>query len=125
MSELRHCLRDPISELFDAARYLDAAVSAHLHGTPALAMALIKLADLPAVREWTESLWGKGGPWTHPVFVDDTLPSVPEAERAMPRLPSTANKQALIARDGHRCRFCGIPLVRGEVASGWVRRRAP
>lgn len=104
MSALRQCLCDPIPDLFDAARYLDAAVSAHLHGDPALAMALIKRADLPAVRDWTESLWGKGGPWTHPVFIDDTLPSVAEAERATARMPSLGDKQAIIARDGSTLR---------------------
>lgn len=115
MTQLRYCLRDPIPELYDAARYLDAAVSAHLQGYPALAMALIKLADQPAVREWTESLWGKGGPWTRPVSIDETLPSIPEDQRAAARTPSTADKAALVARDGHHCKFCGIPLVREEV----------
>lgn len=43
-------------------------------------------------------------------------------------------ERALIARDGHRCRFCGIPLVRMEIrrtmhrdyprALPWGRRNA-
>ena len=93
MTKPRHCFRDPIPELYDAARYLDAAVSAHLRGYPALAMALIKSADHPAVREWTESLWGKGGPWTPPVAIDETLPSIPVDQRAAARVPSAAEKR--------------------------------
>jgi hypothetical protein len=31
-TNLRTCLRDPIPEIFDAARYLDEAVTAHLRG---------------------------------------------------------------------------------------------
>ncbi|MGB8354796.1 MAG: hypothetical protein WCD79_12955 [Chthoniobacteraceae bacterium] len=59
----RPCLREPIPEILDAARYLDAAVSAHLAGRSDLAGALICLADMPAIREWTESLWGTGSPY--------------------------------------------------------------
>ncbi len=78
-------------------------------------MALIKTADHPAVREWTESLWGTGGPWTRPVAIDETLPSIPVDQRAAARVPSAADKAALVARDGHHRRFRGIPLVRDEV----------
>lgn len=59
----RFCFRDPIPEIFDAARYLDAAVSAHLTGRRDLAEELIRLADMPAIWEWTESLWGKKSPY--------------------------------------------------------------
>jgi hypothetical protein len=45
----RTCLRDPIPEIFDAARYLDAAVSAHLTGKHALANELIRMADMPVI----------------------------------------------------------------------------
>jgi len=43
---VRQCLREPIHEIFDAARYLDAAVSAHLAGHFKLAEELIRLADM-------------------------------------------------------------------------------
>ena len=59
----RRCLRDSIPEIADAARYLDAAVSAHHAGRPDLADTLIRLADIPMIREWTESLWGKNSPY--------------------------------------------------------------
>jgi len=55
-------LRKPIPEIFDAARYLDAAISAHFQGRSDLAEELIRLADIPAIREWTDSLWGKNSP---------------------------------------------------------------
>jgi hypothetical protein len=44
----RLCLPEPIPEIADAARYLDAAVSAHLAGRTDLAESLIRLADLPS-----------------------------------------------------------------------------
>ncbi len=44
-AEFRTCLLDPVPEIFDAARYLDAAVSAHLRCKPKMAEELIRLAD--------------------------------------------------------------------------------
>jgi len=111
----RTCLRDPIPEIFDAARYLDAAVSAHLAGRGALADELIRMADIPAITEWTESLWGVGGPWSRPFAVENPLPYVQKDQRIKERMPAKAEINMLLARDGFHCRFCGIPLVRAEM----------
>ena len=117
MAALKTCLRDPLPELFEAARLLDQAVDAHLLSDAPLAAALIRQADLPEIRAWTESLWGPGGPWSKPLFKDDRLPVIPKLERPETRMPSSAEKRALLERDGHRCRFCGTPLIRAEVRS--------
>jgi 5-methylcytosine-specific restriction endonuclease McrA len=47
-------------------------------------------------------------------------------------MPTSGQKAQLLARDGHHCRFCGIPLIRAEVrrrftdaypsAARWGRR---
>lgn len=124
LSSLRTCLRDPIPELLDAARALDEAVSAHLTGDLVSADRLIRNADIPAVFSWSESLWGKGGPWTRPLPVASPTPFVPDELRAKPRMPGKATKAALIARDGYHCRFCGIPVVRTEIISA-IRKAYP
>ena len=115
MNHLRICLRDPIPEIAEAAKYLDDAVSAHLSGRKDLADELIRRADIPAIREWTESLWGKGGPWTRPLPIDNPLPFVEKDQRIKVRMPGRADIAALITRDGFHCRFCGIAVVRAEV----------
>ena len=112
---LRDCLRDPIPEIFDAARYVDAAVSAHLSGNRKLADELIRLANMPAIRVWTESLWGKGGPWRWLLPVANPIPLIPKRQRINLRMPNKVEVAALIRRDGYRCRFCGIPVVRAEI----------
>lgn len=112
---MRICLRDPIPEIFDAARFLDAAVSAHVRGNTVVASDLIRLADIPAITEWSESLWGKGGPWTRPLHVANPLPFIPKEQRVPQRMPSKTDLTALLSRDGYHCRFRGIPLVRAEV----------
>jgi hypothetical protein len=113
-SELKLCLRQPIQAIFDAASYLDDAVTAHLAENFTLADKLIRLADIPAITEWTESLWGKGGPHGRPLPVTNPAPWVPKEQRIKSRMPSKAVIAALLARDGFHCRFCGIPVVRRE-----------
>ncbi|MBD2120093.1 HNH endonuclease [Trichocoleus sp. FACHB-262] len=111
----RPCLREPIPEIVDAARYLDAAVSAHLIGRFDLAEALIRLADIPAVREWTESLWGATSPYTQYRVIENASPHLPKDQRVPNRMPTAAQTHFLHQRDGYHCRFCGIPVIRSEV----------
>jgi hypothetical protein len=115
MSNSRTCLRDPIPEIAEAAKCLDEAVTAHLSGRRELAIDLIRLADMPAIRDWTESLWGKGGPFSRPLKIENAPRSVPRAERIHSRMPGKAGLAALIQRDGFHCRFCGIPVIRAEI----------
>lgn len=113
--KFRTCLLDPIDEIFDAARLLDAAVSAHFLGDRTTAATLIKLADIPAIRQWSDSLWGAGGPWSKPPLQGaNPIRHVSKAERFPSRNPNNQAKKFLIDRDGFHCRFCSIPLIRIE-----------
>ncbi len=113
--ELRRCLREPISAIADAARFLDAAVSAHIAGKADLASELLVLADTSEVRDWTESLWGKYSPYVQYRAVDHAPPSVAKSERLHARMPTAAEKSTLRDRDGFHCRFCRIPVIRPNV----------
>jgi hypothetical protein len=111
----KNCLKEPIPEIRDAARLLDAAVTAHKLGKYHLAEELILLADMPIIREWTESIWGIGGVYSQ---LKQKLgePSVLEKEkRDTLRMPSKLGEKELLERDGHNCRFCGIPVIRKEI----------
>jgi 5-methylcytosine-specific restriction endonuclease McrA len=111
---LRDCFRDPTPELYDAVRYLDAAVSAHLSGHHDLAVQLFQLANNPIIWAWTDSVWGKNSHYvTINKSVDNlTLPRAGSKEPA--RMPTSAQKRELHERDGYHCRFCGLPVVRSE-----------
>lgn len=109
---LRQCLCNPIPQIMDAARYLDAAATAHLAGDPTLAERLIRLADMPAIREWTESIWGKNSP--HLKVKTIPTPTTPKGPRIKQRMPSPSDKRTLHLRDGYHCRFCDIPVIRKE-----------
>jgi hypothetical protein len=112
---LRPCLRTPIPELFEAAQFLDEAATAHLAGDIRIAAALIGCADMPAIRAWTESIWGKGSPYLLRRFLGAASDSLPVAECEKMRMPNTALRKLLHQRDGYHCRFCGIPVIRPEV----------
>jgi len=112
---LRKCFREPIPEIYDAAKYLDAAVSAHIEGNFELAKELIRAADKPELREWTESLWGTNSPYVKKHTVPNAPPHLPKEKRVKARMPSSKEKTILHARDGFHCRFCGIPVIRKEV----------
>ena len=86
MRSLKRCFRDPITEIFDAARYLDAAVSAHLQGEHEVASKLFSLANNQKVRSWLESIWGKGSPY---VTIRKLSPVEPPS-RVDARMPTAA-----------------------------------
>ena len=99
----RTCLLDPIPEIYEAARLLDDAVTAHLAGDRTRADALIRSADIPVIAEWTAALWGPGGPWCRPLPVAKPLPSLPREQRIQQRMPGAKTLASLLERDvgGH------------------------
>jgi hypothetical protein len=111
----RPCLRAAVPEIAVAAKYLDDAVSAHISEQPRFAEELINLSNMPAIREWTESLWGRASPYIQYRSVAGAPSILEETLREKLRMPSAAEKQLLHLRDGYHCRFCGIPLVRKEI----------
>src|SRR5712692_7288419 len=111
----RHRLREPIPEITDAARLLDAAVTAHLMGRRDIAEQLIRLADMPVLRDYTESLWGAKSPYVQFRAVANAPAQSVNARDSKERMPTPPEKAALFERDGYHCRFCGIPVIRREI----------
>ena len=112
---LRTCLREAIPEIFEAAKYLNDAVSAHLIGRSDLAEELIRVADMRAIRDWSESLWGKNKTHRNIRMIQNAPASIAREQRTGGRMPPTAVKRALLKRDGYHCRFCGIPVIRETI----------
>ena len=114
----RPYFRDPIPEIFEAAELLSQAVDAHLvtGGRCDKAGKLIKQADMQIVWNWTDSIWGKECKKIHRKRTVKGAPkTVARKEPYSDRLASKEQQVMLIARDGHQCRFCGIPVIRKEI----------
>jgi len=109
----RHSIKDPIPEIFEAWALLSEAVDVHLAGKSDQADQLFQRADIPAVWNWTNPAWGPS-PSQIRLNVRVWEPhgdthTVPATERDQP--PTRSVKAAVLGRDGHRCRYCGIPVV--------------
>ena len=115
----RRCMREPIPAIFDAVALLDRAVEAHLCQDREAAGQLLKAADLPAVRGWTESLWGskQDNPyqWRYHRWREFPDLGKPRNPDARDRMPNKADRDSILQRDGYHCRFCGIPVIPPEV----------
>ena len=115
VGSLRTCLRPPIPEIFDAADLIRSAVEAHLQNHRVQAQTLLEQANSPAVRDWLNSVWGKGSPYVKARTVPDAPRILDKSKRLETRMPNAAEKAALHERDGFSCRFCGLPVIRREV----------
>jgi 5-methylcytosine-specific restriction endonuclease McrA len=111
----RPYMREPIPQIADAARLLDAAVTAHLMEKRDVAEQLIRLADTPVLQDYTESLWGAKSPYVQYRAVADAPAHSVNARDSKERMPTPAQEAALFQRDGYHCRVCGIPVIRKEV----------
>lgn len=123
----RRCFREPIAEILNAASLLSEAADAHLAGNKARADERLRAADMPAVRAWTDSLWGsaKRNPdlphYIRYRAVPDAPPSLPKAERIPARMPTAAQRKLILGRYGRHCTFCGIPLISPQVRDEFRR----
>ncbi len=79
-------------EIAEAARLLEEAVVAHLAGHSVRADALIRAADKPAIREWTESLIGAKSPHVNRRDVANAPPVLLKAECGKVRMPTSAEQ---------------------------------
>lgn len=111
----RNCFRTPLPEVFECAELILQAANAHLLNNVSEASALLIQANSIIVREWLDSIWGKGSPYIQYRAVQGGLPILEKSERIDIRMPTSQEKAALHRRDGFTCRFCGVPVIRKEV----------
>ena len=114
-------MREPISELFEVAALLNLATDEHLAGNCTGAEQMLTEANRPVVRAWTEMLWGSAAAnpkqWRYLRVrsVAGSPPNLSKADRVSVRMPSAAQKAAIVKRYGRHCVFCSIPRIHSEV----------
>ncbi len=120
----RQCQHDAIPEIEIAARCLNDAVTAHLRGERDVAEQLLRQADDKIVWDWLDSIWGKRTVYNQPHRILDTPSTLPLDQRAKPRHATDETKRLIHQRDGHYCRFCKIPVIRGRIRTA-IRKEYP
>ncbi|MFQ6238234.1 HNH endonuclease [Sinorhizobium meliloti] len=111
----RYFIKEPIPAIFEACELLSAAAEAHLNGDREIADALFRQADMREIWNWINPDWEKPhlNVRDHQPQVDTQ--EVPKTMRYPLRHPSLHVKAAVLVRDGHRCRYCGIPVIHADV----------
>lgn len=104
----------PPPEIAVAVRHLDDAVTAHLEGRAALADELIRAADISAIYGWLKPIWANSEVHLR-VPVTQQQPTRAKELREPVRMPSKTEKERIHQRDGYKCRFCGMPVIRKEI----------
>jgi 5-methylcytosine-specific restriction endonuclease McrA len=117
----RRCMREPINEIFDAARLLSSAANAHLAGDRVTADNLLRAANMRTLRVWIGSLIGSKAAnpdqWRYHRSreIPDAPPILPNVRRVKKREPSQEERRLIIQRYGRNCVFCGIPVISDQV----------
>jgi 5-methylcytosine-specific restriction endonuclease McrA len=123
----RHCMREPINEIFDAAQLLSSATDAHLSGDRLSAESLLRAANMPVLRAWIESLIGSKAAnpdqWKYHRSreISESPPILKKEQRIKKREPSREERQLIIQRYGRNCVFCGIPVISVQVRKAFNR----
>lgn len=112
---MRSCIRQPLPEVYAAIAALEAAADAHLEGDLELAAAKFKEANCPVTLEWLNTGWT--GVIKHVVVMkpEGDTRVIPKAERDADRNIAPWIRQAVLARDGYRCRYCSLPVVHADI----------
>jgi hypothetical protein len=114
---LKNCLLVPPIEIFTTAKILIKAAEEHQIENHSEVKKLLTLVNDNKIRDWTESLWGKAGIYYQLQKKHGAPKTIDPKSRDPKRMPNKNLERELIERDGHFCRFCGIPVVRKEIRS--------
>lgn len=108
-------IKAPIAAIYTVCRNLSLAVDAHLEGRREDADAHFRAADCPEVWAWVNPAWSRADLNIREKAPDEDTRIVAMALRDPVRHPDPATRAEVLARDGYRCRYCGIPVVAADI----------
>lgn len=112
---MKTSIKSPEDSLRRARDNLTRATDAHLAGDADSARRLFIKADCDEVWDWLHPAWYIPVRNVKSMVVPGDTMKVPKADRDPDRNIAAAIKRAVLARDGHHCRYCGIEVVAAEI----------
>lgn len=111
----RHFIKQPIPAIYEVCELLSAAADAHLNGEREVAQALFCRADMREIWNWINPDWEKPHLNVRNRRPEGDTQEIPKSMRDPVRHPPLHVKVAVLARDGYRCRYCGIPVIHADI----------
>ncbi len=112
---MKQCIKKPIPEVFAAIDALSLAVDAHISGDSKLAAQLFERANSKEAWQWLDRPWIDCHINVVHWKVEGDTSTLPSRERDPDRNIRKAIRDAVLARDGYRCRYCGLPVISADV----------
>ena len=104
----RACFAEPPSVLLKAMEQIDEAAFRLLEGGFDEAEQLLRSSDQPEIAAYVDLVQGKVRPEIHRYR---EVSGAPKLKKVKQRMPTDKQQLELFARDGWRCRFCGLKVV--------------
>lgn len=112
---MRYCIKQPTKEVYAAISALVAAADAHIAGDHRLASSRLSEANCPKAWTWLNESWTQV---IRNVVVQKPVGDtqiIPKDQRDPDRNIAFGVKHAVLARDGYKCRYCGLPVVHADI----------
>lgn len=119
----RPCFVIPTSEMHQAAELFDLAAKALLKDDLELARTLVLKADMPSICAHVYPIIEK---WDAKIHRRRTIPNAPSRlpTNGRPTRKTKPLEAIVFARDGWKCRFCGVRVIWAQALTEFDRKSA-
>jgi 5-methylcytosine-specific restriction endonuclease McrA len=112
---MRHSIKEPIAEIFEAYDMLSLAVDFHIAGEYKRAETLFRQTDSREIWNWINPGWTRADLNVVVQKPDGDSQIIPKEARDPDRRIGKSVREFVLRRDGYRCRYCGIPVVDADI----------
>ena len=112
---MRTFIKQAVPEVYAAIAALEASAEAHLAGDHQLAAVKFREANCPVTWHWLNDAWTGVIKNVVTLKPEGDTQVIPKTERDPDRNIARSIKNAVLHRDGYRCRYCGLPVIHADI----------